>query len=443
MAFADTSSSTGSQTGSTLDQLVQRHPMPTWRLFAWPMMIFMAVMMVWAYFAELEEFAVVNGEVIPLGKVKTIQHLEGGIIEDIFIKEGDFVKEGDPLLQLDLGSGGTNVEELQVRLDGEMLTYARLISEASGMPLDFPEDVSKRRPNMVKSQRQTFEARLSELKSSINILDEQVIQKEQEVKELEAQRKAISKNLKLARERFTMSESLLSEGLTARMEHLELEAELESLEGELNSIDPSIPRALARVAEAKERIAEAENKFRREAKEELGDAEQQIARISELLDQALQQGVRTEIKSPIDGVVKNLIYNTIGGVIRSGDTIMEIVPTGDLLVIEARLNPTDRGYVEIGQEALVKISTYDYARYGGLVGHVVSVAPDTSVDDNGEPFFRVIVETDQSYLGNNANELPITPGMQASIDIETGTRSVLEYMIKPVLKLKHESFRER
>ncbi|MBT4890278.1 MAG: HlyD family efflux transporter periplasmic adaptor subunit, partial [Rhodospirillales bacterium] len=150
-----------------------------------------------------------------------------------------------------------------------------------------------------------------------------------------------------------------------------------------------------------------------------------------------------EIKSPIDGVVKNLIYNTIGGVIRSGDTIMEIVPTGDLLVIEARLNPTDRWYVEIGQEALVKISTYDYARYGGLVGHVVSVAPDTSVDDNGEPFFRVIVETDQSYLGNNANELPITPGMQASIDIETGTRSVLEYMIKPVLKLKHESFRER
>jgi adhesin transport system membrane fusion protein len=311
------------------------------------------------------------------------------------------------------------------------------------MPLEFPQEILDRHPDMVDSQQQTYEARISELDSSINILDDQVRQKELEVKELEAQRNAISKNLKLAKERFTMSESLLSEGLTAKMEHLELEAEVESLEGELNSITPSIPRALSAVSEAEERISEAKKKFRREAKEDLNDSEEKIARVNELLGKARQQGVRAEIKSPIDGIVKNMIFNTIGGIIRPGDVILEIVPTGDQLVIEARLNPTDRGYIEIDQEALVKISTYDYARYGGLVGHVISIAPDTSIDENGEPYFRVIVETDQTYLGNNVGELPISPGMQASIDIETGTRSVLEYLIKPILKLQHDAFKER
>ncbi len=448
MAFAESRPSMGSSRGnsaaqSPLTSLIERHPMPTWRLLAWPMMIFMLVMMVWAYFAELEEFAVVSGEVIPLGKIKTIQHLEGGIIEEIYISEGDYVKEGDPLLQLDLGSGGTNVEELQVRLDSETLAHARFVSEASGVPLDFSSEAAERRPDMVQSQIQTFEARMTELDSSMNIMREQVVQKEQEVKELEAQRNAISKNLRLAKERFLISESLLSEGLTARIEHLELEAEMETLDGELSSIGPSIPRALAAVAEANERVSEVQKKFRSAAKEDLVDSEQKIARISELLSQALQQGVRAEIKSPIDGIIKNLVYNTIGGVVRGGDTILEIVPTGDQLVVETRLSPTDRGYVEVGQEAMVKISTYDYARYGGLLGRVSSIAPDTTLDDSGEPYYRVVVETERTYLGANPGDLPITPGMQASIDIETGTRSIMQYLIKPVLKLKDEAFRER
>lgn len=277
----------------------------------------------------------------------------------------------------------------------------------------------------------------------MNIMRKQVIQKELEVKELEAKRNAISKNLNLAKERFLISESLLSEGLTARIEHLELEAEMETLEGELSSIGPSISRVMAAVSESVERVAEVEKKFRSSVKEDLVDSEQKIARITELLLQAQQQGVRAEIKSPIDGIIKNLIYNTIGGVVRGGDTILEIVPTGDQLVVETRLNPTDRGYVKVGQEAMVKISTYDYALYGGLPGRVIFIAPDTTLDDSGEPYYRLVVETQRTYLGANEGDLPITPGMQASIDIETGTRSVMQYFIKPVLKLKDEAFRER
>ncbi|MBT5351327.1 MAG: HlyD family type I secretion periplasmic adaptor subunit, partial [Rhodospirillales bacterium] len=383
------------------------------------------------------------GEVVPQGKVKIVQHLEGGIIEEIFVRDGDTVSAGDPLMHLDLGSGGTNIEELKVRVDNALLVNARLNAEATGDLLEFPDDVAERRPSMVATQRQTYEARISELDSSLGILRDQMRQKELEVDELSAQKKAIARNFKLAGERLELSASLLQEGLTARMEHLELEAEVESLQGELESINQSIPRAESAVAESQGRIEEAERRFRREAKEELGENQQSMNRVQELLGQANQQGVRAEIKSPADGIVQNLLYNSIGGVVRPGEAILEIVPTGEALVIEARLNPTDRGYVELDQFALVKISTYDFARYGGLDGKVISVAPDSSTDENGEPYFNVIIETDRSYLGAVEGELPITPGMQATVDIKTGTRSVVEYLIKPVLKLQHEAFRER
>jgi adhesin transport system membrane fusion protein len=186
-----------------------------------------------------------------------------------------------------------------------------------------------------------------------------------------------------------------------------------------------------------------ETHFQREAEEQLGRTEQAIAQLEELLAEATEQGVRAEIKSPIDGIVKKLRYYTIGGIVSPGEPIMEIVPTGDKLVVEAKLNPTDRGYVNEGQRSLVKVSTYDFARYGGLDGTVANVAPDSTTDQNGTPYFRVIVQTDKTYLGEEEGKLPITPGMQATVDIHTGTKSVMEYLIKPVLKLRHEAFRER
>ena len=175
----------------------------------------------------------------------------------------------------------------------------------------------------------------------------------------------------------------------------------------------------------------------------MGEVEQNLARVAELLDEADEQGLRAEIKSPIEGVVKNMRYHTIGGVVSPGEAIMEIVPTGENLVIEARLNPVDRGYVREGQKATVKISSYDFARYGGLEGAVVMVAPDSSTDDRGQPFFRVVAKTEKTYLGDASGELPIMPGMEASVEIHTGQRTVMEFLVKPVLKLRHEAFRER
>lgn len=433
----------GNPTENPLDRLLDDHPMPTWRFVAWPVMVLLLAGISWSYFAKLEEVAVATAEVVPQGRVKVVQHLEGGIIQDIFVQEGDTVVEGDRLIQLDLASTGSKREEFQVQLDSELLVLARLRAEANGIDLVFPEDVAARRPAIVEAQRQAYEARKSELESSLGVLREQVRQKELEVDELQAQENAISNNLKLAQERYALSASLLSEGLTARIEHLELESEVESLQGELKSTRSAVERAVAAIAESQQRLAEAERRFRREANDELGQSEQTLARIQEQLAQADEQGVRAEIKSPTDGIVKNMRFNTIGGVIGPAEPILEIVPTGDKLVIEAQLDPTDRGYVTVGQPALVKISTYDYARYGGLTGNVTLVAPDSSANEDGEPFFRVVVETDRTYLGQSEGDLPITPGMQATVDIKTGERSVLDYLVKPVLKLRDEAFRER
>lgn len=426
-----------------LDAVLRHHPLPSWRPVVWPVMVLLAGFLIWATFATLDEVAIAPGEVIPQGKVKIIQHLEGGIIEAIHVQEGDTVDLGQPLVQLDLGSLGVNRDELQVRLDGAALRRARLKAEIRGETLDLPAAAVERQPDLARAETDAFEARRRELESVLSGLQAQIEQRELQVQELEAKQASVAKNLELARERLRLSGSLLSRGLTARMEHLELEAEVEGLEGQRETLETSIPRAQAAVVEARQKLEEARDRFLRQAQEELGRAEEEVARLRQLLAEATEQGVRTEIRSPTDGVVKNMRYNTIGGVVSPGEPIMEIVPTGDRLVVEAKLSPTDRGYVADGQRAVVKVSAYDFVRYGGLDGTVTSVAPDSSTDASGLPYFRVIVETDKTHLGAEEGKLPITPGMQATVDIHTGENTVMTYLIKPVLKLRSEAFRER
>jgi len=433
----------GMTSSEKLDALLVQNPLPGWRLVAWPVMILLALSIGWANFATLDEVSIATGEVVPAGRIRVIQHLEGGIIQEIYVTEGDTVREGQTLLQLDLASGGTNQEELQVRIDSERLVKARLEAEATGSELNFPEDVALRRPAIVAAQRQAYDARRRELSSTIQVMREQVKQRVLEVEELTARSRAVKSNYRLALERLKMSKSLLAEGLTAKMEHLELEAEVENLDGEMKSLRPSLPKVEAAVEEARQRQQETESRFRREAQDQLGKIEENIARVTELLSDATAQGIRAEIKSSINGVVKNMRYNSIGNVVKPGEPIMELVPTGDRLVVEAKLNPIDRGYVNEGQAATVKISTYDFARYGGLEGIVIRVAPDSSTDEDGAPYFRVVVQTDKNFLGLREGNLPITPGMQATVDIHTGEKSVMDYLVKPVLKLRHEAFRER
>ena len=427
---------------SRLEEVVQRTPISL-HLVVWLVMSLLVSLGVWAYSAELEEVAIAVGEVVPQGQVKVIQHLEGGIIEKIYVLEGDVVKAGDPLVQLDLTSSGARREELAVRLDALLLSRARLTAEAHGKKPVFPKEVAERRADLAANERNAFAARQAELNSGIKVLKKQALQRELNIVELKTRREALVNDLGLAREELAMSSELLKDELTPRIDHLKLRREVEELEGEIKTLDSGIPRVEAALAEARERLNEERLKFRRIALDELGPVEVAIAQTRETLAKATDEVLRTEIRSPIDGVVKSLRYHTIGGVVRAGEPIMEIVPSQDSLVIEARLNPTDVGYVGVGQPAVVKISTYDFVRYGGLDAEIIYLSADSLTDSDGQTYFRVVARTDKTYLGENPGDLPIAPGMQATVDIHTGSKSVISYLLKPVLKLKSEAFRER
>jgi len=431
------------ETVGKLDALAARHPLPSWRLPALLVALFIAAALAWASVTEIEEVAVASGSVVPQGQVKQVQHLEGGILRAMLVKEGESVVAGQPLAQVELPTTAMNKDEMQLRLDASVLQRARLTAEAQGVPLALPPEEARRRPEIAMAETDAFNARRRQLDSTLVVLKEQARQRESDIRQLQTRRGALGADLRIARERLDISKNLVKDQLTSRLEHLQLQREVEQLSGEIATIEPGIARAMSSLAESAQRERDETLKFRRDAQEQLGKAEQEVARNRELMTQASDQARRTELQSPIVGQVKNLRFNTLGGVLKPGETVMEIVPANEKLIVEARLNPRDRGYVRAGQRATVKISTYDYVRYGGLEGVVTQIAADADMDEQRQPYFRVFAETEHAYLGDRPGQWPITPGMQATVDIRTGERTALDFLLRPVLKLKHEAFRER
>jgi len=300
----------------------------------------MAVALIaWSYFAELDEVSTAEGEVVPQGQVKTIQHLEGGIIEEILVREGDPVKKGDPVVRLNLLSTDASRAELSVRIDGFQLMATRLKAQATGKKPQYGATLAKRRPALLALERRRFEAYEREVESTIAVLKERTHQRALEVKQIRSRRATLTNDLELGREEFAMSTRLLEDGLTSKLDHLKLRREIERLEGELKELADALPRAEAAVAESKEQIRSQKDKYRRLAGEDLGKVELDMAQTREALARATDRVKRLEITAPIDGIVKSLRYHTIGGVVRPGEAIMEIVPTQEKMVVEARLKP--------------------------------------------------------------------------------------------------------
>lgn len=430
---------------SSLDTLLAGHRNRNLRLTMRLIMGLLTVFILWALWADLEEVAVAEGEVVPQEQIQSIQHLEGGIVEEIMVFEGDLVAKGQPLMQLNLTPFMANREELHIQLESLKLKKARLEAEANGMDqFTFGPEYQAYRENLKNSELQAFAGRQDKLANDLSQLKEQASQRELDRKQLETERSSIMTNLALLREKHRISSDLVKDKLTSRLDHLQLKGDLTELEGRLQVIDVAIPRATAAMQEAAEKLRGARLAFRNQALQELNDVEQAISRTQESLNRATDQVERTTITSPIDGVIKALVTHTVGGVVQPGQTIMEIVPASDNLIIEAKLNPRDIGFVKRGQPALVKVNTYDYARFGGLNGEVVSISADSLFDkQQNVPYFLVKIRTDRNFLGTDATSFPITPGMQVTTDIKTGEKSVMAYLLKPVIKLKDESFRER
>ncbi|OUR77354.1 hypothetical protein A9Q83_11705 [Alphaproteobacteria bacterium 46_93_T64] len=423
-------------------KLEQKYPLPAWRIFGWLIVTLIIAFGVWVNFAELEEVAVLSGEVVPQDQVKVIQHLEGGIIKQIHVREGSLVKAGDPLMHLDLAINAINEEGLEIQLAGLQIKRARLIGESEGKAPVYPVVSRTDVLAVLEAEKRVHKARKEQVLAKVRILAEKEKQKKLDVDQLKIKLTAITSDLEVSQRKFTMSKELLAANLTPKIEHLQLEMELTRMTGEQKILRPAIPRAKAAASEVRERIKEEKLNFKREAQEELSQIEIEIARLNELLVTAGDQVTRTTIRSPIDGIVKNIRNNTIGGIVRPSEAVMDIVPSSDKLVIEAKLNPSDRGFVQVGQAVTIKLTAYDFFTYGGLKGKIANIAADSTSGDDGQTFFKLVVETEQEEDAG-LNGMLITPGMQALVDVHTGKKPVLQYLLQPVLRLRHESFRER
>jgi membrane fusion protein, adhesin transport system len=430
-------------TTNPFDDLRRQTRSTAWRGLALLACVLLGASIVWARTVELDQFVTGEGEVAPSDKVKVIQHLEGGSIAELLVFDGQAVKAGDALVVVDLAISGTNREELAARLDALALSRARLLAESGGGDFSPPADVAARRPDLAAAEQVAFGARKIELVTRLRGAEERVKQQELAVREMTTTAAAMVTDLELSRKNLAMSADLLRDGLTSKMDHLSIEREVKLLEGKLATLRASVPKAKAALAEAQQNLQEEKLKFNSSVIADLGSVEQELSRMQELMTEAQVQALRRTIRSPVDGIVKNLRFHTLGGVIKPGDPIMEIVPADTDLVIEARLLPQDIGLIKVGQPVRIKISAYDFTRFGTLPGTLTFVAADSTNDADGRPFFQAHVKPDRMYLGTTPGDLPITPGMTATIDVKTGTRSVLEYLLKPVVRLSFDAFHER
>ncbi|MBA4726242.1 MAG: HlyD family type I secretion periplasmic adaptor subunit [Pseudomonas sp.] len=413
------------------------------RLTIWGLVAFVLFLVLWAHFAIVDEVTRGEGKAIPSSRLQKIQNLEGGIVAELFVREGQIVEAGDPLLRLDDTRFASNVGETEADRLALAARVERLSAEVEGRDLAMPENVLRDAPNLADSERALFESRRDQLRAEIGGLEEQLAQRRQEVREMSSKQEQFRSSLALLRKEIAMSEPLVSSGAISPVEVLRLKrAEVES-RGQLDATTLALPRAHAAIKEIESKIGETRGRFRSEALTQLNEARTELSKLKST-GKALEDRVRrTLVTSPVRGVVQQMLVSTIGGVIQPGSDIVEIVPLDDTLLVEAKVRPQDIAFLHPGQEAMVKFSAYDFTVYGGLKAELEHISADSITDEDGNSFFLIHLRTDKSHLGSDEKPLLIIPGMMASVDIITGHKSVLSYLLKPIIRAKSEALRER
>lgn len=406
--------------------------------------VFWIVLAVWACFAPLDEVTRGDGKVIPSSSVQALQSLEAGIIDEFLVREGDEVAKGQTLVRLNAIEATSDLGANQSRYLGLLASITRLQAEAEGKgTVDFPDEVMKQAPQSVTEELNSFRANRQSLDNQLNVLLQQRAQREQEVRELSGRISDTRGVMNLQRQEMEMVRPLVEKGSAPRMELLQLERGIKERQTELNGFSSSLPRARSAVGEANARIAEIKTNAKAQAQTELSAKLIEMNEIKERLSALTERKTRTEIKSPVDGTIQEITVNTVGGVIRPGEDLIKIVPKDDKLVIEAKVRPSDRAFIFPGQKAVVKLTAYDFAIYGGLDAELISISADTFEDQEGNSFFQVKLRTNETELKRKGEILPIEIGMVASVDILTGRKTVMQYLLKPLIKTLQTALTER
>jgi HlyD family type I secretion membrane fusion protein len=373
-------------------------------------------------------------------KNQIVQHLEGGIIADILVKEGQRVEAGQVLMRIDNSFSRAEHQQNAVDLSARRLMRLRLEAEAEGAR-DFtpPADLAALIPQIAMQERQLFRARLDGLNAQLSVVDDQHRQKELELAEMRTRWTSTQRERELVLQRVQSLRRLQKMGAVSNNELLENERALQQVEAKLAAMTHDVPRLEAAVSELSRRREETQLRFRAEAGKESREAAVHIAKLEEAVSAMQDRARRSDVVAPMAGVVNKLFLDTVGGVAKSGEPLAQLVPAEASVVVEARINPQDRGQIWPGLPAVVKVSAYDFALYGGLKGKVIDISPDALADDKGEPYFRVRLEADATSLGTSR---PVIPGMMAQVDIISGRHTVLGYLLKPVQRIRNEAMRQ-
>jgi adhesin transport system membrane fusion protein len=414
------------------------------RLTIWAIIAFFVFMLVWAGFSSIDEVTRGDGKAIPSSKLQKIQNLEGGIVSELYVKEGQIVEAGAPLIRLDDTRFVSNAGETEALRLSMLLRVERLSAQVDDRPLNIPDDVLKAAPSQAASERSLYDSRRQQLKDEVGGLQEQLVQRQQELREFSSKQGQYRSQLSLQRQEINMSEPLVAQGAVSPVEVLRLKrAEMET-RGQLDATTLAIPRAESAIKEVQRKIDETRGKFRSEALTQLNEARTELNK-AESTGKALEDRVsRTMVTSPVRGIVKQLLVNTVGGVIQPGSDMVEIVPLNDTLLVEAKIRPQDIAFLHPGQEAIVKFTAYDYTIYGGLKAKLERIGADTITDeDKKTTYYMITLRTDRSHLGTDEKPLLIIPGMVASVDIITGKKTILSYLLKPIIRARAEALHER
>jgi adhesin transport system membrane fusion protein len=408
----------------------------TSRLILFSTLALIVVALTWAHFAVLDEVKRGNGRVIPTRQMQVVQSLEGGIVSEILVQEGTIVTQGQPLIRIEDTKFAAEFGEIRERRVAMAARVARLEAEAAGKEtLEFPPDLEKASPKAVAAERSVFDARARKLAQDIDTIQQQEAQRRREYDEYKATEAKLTNTLKFLQREVDLTKNLYKQKVVPEIEMLRIDRQASEMSGQLQVTKASMAKAEAAIQEAQSRLEGARMTLRAQADEDLAKSRGDLAVLDENIKSAKDRVLRTELRSPVHGIINKVNITTIGAVVQPGANLMEIVPLDDSLLVEGRIRPQDIAFIRPGQEAVVKISAYDSSVYGSLAGKVDRISADTIADEKpergekGETFYRVIVRTNKNHLGTDKQPLPIIPGMVATVEVLTGRKTVLDYIM--------------
>ena len=410
----------------------------------WGALLFFIAFFVWAAYANIGETTVGEGKVIPAGQIQVVQNLEGGIVSEIKVKVGDTVRKDDTLLVIDDTRYKSSATENTAKDSALVAKIARLSAEVNGTSFVVPAVVAKANPDLVRREQDLYRTRQAEFSANTSALRQQIDQRSQEIIEKRGRVKQITSSLAILNKTIARMRPVVKDGAMSEMELLAKEREANDLKGELDSAKVTIPRLEGAVAEARNKLQSYEAKFRSDALSDLNQARAEQQGTAATGVAMLDRVERAIVRSPVNGTIKTIKITTVGGVVQPGSDIIEIVPTEQSLVIEARIKPKDIAFLRPGQDAMVKLTAYDFSIYGGFPAKLEYISADTVLDDKKQDsYYLVRVRTTTNEPSRGGKSLSIIPGMTATVHIQTGEKTFLTYLLKPIFKTRELAFRER